>query len=81
MKGISSTKVEHMYEKTLGGLGLEIHKQKQWLLYMWMWQEILHYKYFHYKMASQVVMKPTHSSFWKGLNRVRGEFLKRCVHG
>jgi hypothetical protein len=35
MKGISSTKVEHMYEKTPGGLGLEIHKRKQGLLYMW----------------------------------------------
>ena len=41
------------------------------------WQELIHNKYLHSKKLSQVTAKPMDSSFWKGLMRIKEDFLSR----
>jgi hypothetical protein len=41
------------------------------------WKELLRNKYLHSKSLSEVTMKPSDSPFWKGLMKVKDEFLSR----
>jgi hypothetical protein len=41
------------------------------------WQELLYNKYLKNKTLSQVTTKPTDSQFWKGLMKVKSDFLDR----
>jgi hypothetical protein len=41
------------------------------------WQKLLRNKYLHSKSLSEVTMKPTDSPFWKGLMKVKEDFLNR----
>jgi hypothetical protein len=41
------------------------------------WQELLHNKYLKNKTLSQVTTKPTNSQSWKGLMKVKIDFLDR----
>ena len=43
-----------------------------------MWQELLHNKYHHSKTLSQATSSLNDSPFWKGLMRVKDEFLNRA---
>jgi hypothetical protein len=73
--------------KDQGGLGIEVLDIKnKSLLSKWLykllneegiWQELLTKKYLHSKTLSQVSEKPTDSPFWKGLMKVKEEFLTR----
>jgi hypothetical protein len=73
--------------KDQGGLGIEVLELKnKCLLSKWLfkllneegvWQELLHNKYLRHKTLSAVQAKPTDSSFWKGLMRVKEEFFNR----
>jgi hypothetical protein len=40
------------------------------------WQKLLRDKYLHSKSLSEVTMKPTDLPFWKGLMKVKEEFLR-----
>jgi hypothetical protein len=72
--------------KDQGGLGIEVLELKnKCLLSIWLfklvnengvWQQILHNKYLHSKTLSQVTSKPTDSPFWKGLVKVKEDFLR-----
>jgi hypothetical protein len=72
--------------KDQGGLGIEVLELKnKCLLSKWLfklinengvWQQILHNKYLHSKTLSQVTSKPTDSPFWKGLMKVKEDFLR-----
>ena len=71
--------------KEQGGLGIEVLEIKnKSLLCKWLfkilsedevWHEILRNKYLHSKSLSQVRAKSTDSPFWKGLMKVKDEFL------
>jgi hypothetical protein len=73
--------------KDQGGLGIEVLDIKnicllsKWLFKLLneqgMWQELLHNKYLHNKMLSQVQVKPTDSPFWQGIRNGRDEFFQR----
>jgi hypothetical protein len=41
-----------------------------------MWQELLQNKYIQSKIISQVQVKPTNSSFWKGIMSGSDEFFQ-----
>jgi hypothetical protein len=41
------------------------------------WQELLRNKYLHSKSLSEVKMKASDSPFWKGLMKVKEDFLSR----
>jgi hypothetical protein len=68
-------------------LGIEVLELKnKCLLSKWlfkllseegMWQQLLCNKYLKNKTLAQVEVKPTDSSFWKGLMHVKEEFFKR----
>jgi hypothetical protein len=70
-----------------GGLGVEVLDLKnksllsKWLYKLFneegIWQELLTKKYLHSKTLSQVSAKPSDSPFWKGLMKVKEEFLSR----
>ena len=72
--------------KDQGGLGIEVLEIKnKCLLSKWLfkllteegvWQELLTNKYLGDKNLSQVQMTPNDSPFWKGLMRVKDDFLK-----
>jgi hypothetical protein len=71
--------------KDQGGLGIEVLELKnRCLLGKWLykllnedgvWQELLQNKYLRLKTLSEVQVKPTDSPFWKGLMRVKDDFL------
>ena len=74
--------------KDQGGLGIEVLETKnKALLCKWLfkilsedagvWHELIHNKYLHSKSLSQVQSRPTDSHFWKGLMKVKNEFLER----
>jgi hypothetical protein len=71
--------------KDQGGLGVEVLDIKnRSLLSKWLykllneegvWQELLYNKYLPNKSPSQVIAKPTDSTFWKGLMGVKDDFF------
>ena len=71
--------------KDQGGLGIEVLDIKnRSLLSKWLykllhedgvWHELLSNKYLKDKLLSQVEAKPTDSPFWKGLMKVKDDFL------
>jgi hypothetical protein len=73
--------------KDEGGLGIEVLEIKnKCFLSKWLykiqneegvWQELLRNKYLHSKSLSEVTTKPTDSPFWKGLMKVKKDFLSR----
>jgi hypothetical protein len=73
--------------KDQGGLGIEVLEIKnrcllaKWLFKMMneegVWQEILKNKYLHSKSLAEVSVKPNDSPFWKGLMKVKEDFLSR----
>jgi hypothetical protein len=73
--------------KDQGGLGIEVLELKnkslisKWLFELLngdgVWQELLRNKYIQSKTLSQVKAKPLDSPFWKGLMKVKDDFLKR----
>jgi hypothetical protein len=72
--------------KDQGGLGIEVLEIKnKCLLSKWIfkllteegvWKELLTNKYLGEKTLSQVQLKPTDSPFWKGIMKVKDDFLK-----
>jgi hypothetical protein len=70
-----------------GGLGIEVLDIKnKCLLSKWLfklqneegvWQELLRNKYLHSKSLSEVKKKSSDSPFWKGLMKVKEDFLSR----
>ena len=73
--------------KDQGGLGIAVLEIKnkcllsKWLIKLMnevgVWQELLVNKYLGCKTLSQVQAKPFDSPFWKGLMRIKNEFLER----
>jgi hypothetical protein len=68
-------------------LGIEVLEIKnRCLLTKWLfkllneegvWQEILKNKYLHSKSLAEVTVKPNDSPFWKGLLKMKEDFLSR----
>jgi hypothetical protein len=73
--------------KDQGGLGIEaLEIKNRCLLTKWffkllneeeVWQEILKNKYLHSKSLAEVTIKPNDSPFWKGLMKMKEDFLSR----
>jgi hypothetical protein len=73
--------------KDQGGLGIKVLELKnKCLLSKWLfklineegiWQELLRNKYLHSKCLAEVQAKPLDSPFWKGLMRIKEDFLSR----
>jgi hypothetical protein len=74
--------------KDQGGLGIEnLEVKNRCLLSKWLsklsvetqatWAQILRNKYLHSKTLAEVTVRPTDSSFWKGLMRVKLAFFNR----
>jgi hypothetical protein len=71
--------------KDQGGLGIEdLEIKNRCLLSKWLdklinqegvWQEFLHNKYVNNKTLSQVTVQPHDSPFWRGLMKVKDDFL------
>jgi hypothetical protein len=71
--------------KDQGGLGIEdLEIKNRCLLSKWLdklinqegvWQELLHNKYVNNKTLSQVTVQPHDSPFWRGLMKVKDDFL------
>jgi hypothetical protein len=73
--------------KDQGGLGIEVLELKNKCLLSkllfkilteeGMWQELLRNKYLKNRTLSHIEANPTDSPFWKGLMRVKHDFIER----